>query len=190
MTPSPNAKQVFEELSRTWKSRPRVFQHWDPSEENSIHIASLDDPAGLFDVTGVGTVGLSDHDLGMGPLRVELIGAFPRSFKDAANVAATCAFNAFKDRMPTRPDTIHPRAVELYRSNTPLPHIMLGDPFLWEPDGPVTLQAAGFRIAWLMMVPIAESERLFALQNGPRALADRLEKANADVLDLTRPAVV
>jgi hypothetical protein len=189
MTPSANTKLAFNELARLWGERPRVFQHWDEGERNSIHVASLDDPSGFFDVTGVGTLGLSDHDLGMGPVRVELVGAFPRSFADAGNVAATCAFNAFKDRMPTRPDAVHPRVMELYRSDTPLPHVLLADPFLWDDEGPHTIRCDGFSIAWLMMVPIAESERLFALQHGPRALSYRLEIANADVLDLMRPAV-
>ena len=96
MTVTPNAKLAFNELTRVWGSRPKVFRHADESERSSINIASLNDNP-CEGVTAVGTVGLSDHDLGLGPVRVELIGAFPSSFNEGVNVAATCAFNAFKD---------------------------------------------------------------------------------------------
>lgn len=189
VTPSPTAKLVFSELVKTWRERPKVRRYWDEGERHDIHIASLDNPIGFPGATAVATVGLSDHDLGMGPVRVELIGAFPMTFAHAANVASTCAFNAFKDRLPTRPDAIHPRVIELYWGAAPLPHILMADPFLWEEDGPHTIEIEGFSIAWLMMVPIAESERLFALQHGVNALRYRLEEANADVLNMARPAV-
>lgn len=190
MDVSENARLAYDELARTWRCRPQVFRHFDPDEQYGIFIASLEEEPSLRDATAVGTVGLSDHDLGMGMVRVELIGAFPRAFKDGPNVAATCAFNAFKDRMPTRPGAIHPRVVELYRPATSVPHILLADPFLWGDDGPHTLQLGQLRIAWLMMVPITEPERVFALTNGPDALSDKLAMASADILDLARTSVV
>jgi hypothetical protein len=155
---------------------------------HSVDIASCNDS--LFDgCISVGTVNLSNHDLGLGRLRVELIGAFPDSFEDAANVAATCAFNAFKDGMPTRPDAIHENVVSLYVRSTALPHVLLADPFLWQ-DGPNTLQESDLTIAWLMIVPISDNERRFARANGSAALTSLLEHQRVDILDLNRKSAV
>lgn len=165
-----------------------MFRHLDADETNSIHIAVLEDEP-EFGGTAVGTLGLSDHDIGLGSVRVELIGAFPAEFAYAANIAATCAFNAFKDGMPAVPDAIHPRVMELYDSSTPLPHIMLVAPYLWA-DGPNTVECGELKVAFLMMVPISESERLFALKNGPDALTTLFEEKEIDVFDLRRPSVV
>jgi hypothetical protein len=188
MNPSENAKLAFNELVRVWGSRPKVFRHGDEVERNFINVAHLDNSP-VEGVTAVGTVGLSDHDLGFGQLRVELIGAFPSSFREGVNIAATCAFNAFKDGLPAVPEAIHPLVVSLYREATPVPHIMLVDPFLWD-KGPVSLDAEGFKIAWLMMVPISDSERSFALEKGGTALTSRFQQAQIDIFDLDRASVV
>lgn len=188
MTLTSNAKAAARELARTWSKTPTVHRHWDENEKHSVDIAScIDSP---FDGRiSVGTVTLSNHDLGLGSLRVELIGAFPSSFEDAANVAATCAFNAFKDGVPTRPDAIHENVLSLYTPSTALPHVLLADPFLW-PDGPETLQERDLTIAWLMIVPISDNERRFSSANGPAALTSLLEQQHVDILDLNRKSAV
>lgn len=188
MNPSENAKLAFNELARLWGSRPKVFRHGDDAESNFVNIAHLEN-APIEGVTAVATLGLSDHDLGLGQVRVELIGAFPSSFKEGVNVAATCAFNAFKDGVRTVPEAIHSSVLSLYRSKPALPHVMLVDPFLWS-DGPSTLEARGNKIAWLMMVPISDSERVFAIEYGGAALASRFEEAQIDIFDLDRVSVV
>jgi hypothetical protein len=187
MTPSANAKLAFDELVRVWGSRPKVYRHGDEAERNFVNIAHLQGSP-VSGVTAVATLGLSDHDLGMGPVRVELIGAFPSSFEQGVNIAATCAFNAIKDGTLTVPDAIHASVFTLYRSNPALPHIMLVDPFLWD-DGPATIDAGGFEVAWLMMVPISESERVFAIENGGAALTSRFEHAQIDIFNLDRQFV-
>ena len=152
MDPSSNAKAAARELARTWGAKPKVFRHWDKPELHHIDVASCNDTP-VEGCVGVGTVGLSDHDLGLGQVRIELVGAFPRSFIAAPNIAATCAFNAFKDGVQTRPDSIHVNVISLYRS-TGVPHVLLTDPFLWA-DGPQTLDDSALKIAWLMMVPVS-----------------------------------
>jgi hypothetical protein len=187
MIPTANAKQAFNELTRVWGARPKVFRHADDEERNFINIASLEGSP-VAGVTAVGTVGLSDHDLGLGDVRVELVGAFPSTFAEGVNVAATCAFNAFKDGLTTRPDAIHPNVLNLYRDEAKLPHVLLVDPFLWQ-DGPSTFAADGANVAWLMMVPISEGERRFASEAGVGALTARFEEAQIDIFDLDRQEV-
>jgi hypothetical protein len=187
MEVTPTAKLAAKELFRTWGRRPRIVRHWDERENYSIAVAECENSP-IDGVTAVGTVGLSDRDLGMGPVRVELIGAFPAVFEHGPNVAATCAFNAFKDGVPTRPDAIHPHVLSLYLPEPTLPHIMMVDPFLWH-EGPETLVCDDFQIAWLMMVPISEKERLFAEQKGPDVLTSLFERHQIDIYDLYRASV-
>jgi hypothetical protein len=188
MSPSETAKLAFNELVRVWGARPKVFRHGDEAERHFVNVAHLQD-CPVAGVTAVATVGLSDHDLGLGSVRTELIGAFPSSFEQGVNIAATCAFNAFKDGVRTMPDAIHPNVVSVYRTNSALPHIVLVDPFLWD-NGPATLDAGGFKIAWLMMVPISETERAFAIDKGAAALTARFEQEQIDIFDLDRSPVV
>jgi antitoxin YqcF len=188
MPPTSNAKAAAKELARTWAARPTVYRHYDENEQNHIDIAScLDTPT--QGCVGVGTVGLSNHDLGMRELRVELVGSFAMSFVDAANVAATCAFNGFKDGMPIKPDTVHPDVVKLYDQSTTVPHILLTDPFLWQ-EGPLTLTDGELKIAWLMMIPISDSELAFANGHGFAKLTDLFEQHQIDIFDLKRLSVV
>ena len=188
MEVSATAKLAAKELLRTWGRKPRVIRHWDERENYSIHVAQCENSP-IEGITAVGTAGLSDHDLGMGPVRVELIGAFPAAFEDGPNVAATCAFNAFKDGAPTRPDAIHPHVLSLYLREPTLPHIMMVDPFLWH-NGPATLTCDDFQIAWIMMIPISETERLFAERCGPDPLTALFEKHQIDIYNLSRASVV
>lgn len=188
MDVSSNARAVARELTRIWGAKPKVFRHGDETESHYIPVAHcLNTP--VDGVASVGTIGLSDHDLGLGSVRVELVGAFPASFEQAPNVVATCAFNAFKSGWPTRPDAIHADVVRMYRPGATVPHVLLTDPFLWD-DGPVILDLDDFKVAWLMMVPISESERRFAETNGASALTEMFEQSNIDIFDLERDSVV
>lgn len=182
------AKAAHRELTRIWGERPTVFRHWDEGAQHHIDVAStINQPVG--GCTSVATVGLADYDIGLGFVRVELIGAFPTNFDAAPNIAATCAFNAFKDGIATRPDAIHPNVIRLYCPSTTLPHILLTDPFIWE-DGPRTIAASPIDVAWLMMVPISESERQFAQSEGVEALTTLFEQQQIDVFDMNRSSVV
>jgi hypothetical protein len=187
MTPSASAKSAARELMRTWGEKPKVFRHWDEAEQHFIDVAScVNSP--VDGVTAVGTVGLSDHNLGLGSPRVELIGAFPSTFADGPNVVATCAFNAFKDGVPTQPDAIHANVVRLYAPATSVPHVLLTDPFLWS-DGPRTIDEGDHKTAWLMIVPISEDEVAYSANHGVSALTDRFEEQQIDIFNLHRSSV-
>jgi hypothetical protein len=181
------ARSAARELTRVWTRKPRVHRHWDEAKRYSIDVATCEDTP-VNGVTGVGTVGLSAHDFGPGRPRVEIIGAFVTTFSEGANMAATCAFNAIKDGYVVAPDVIHQGVLCHYLASPALPHILFVDPFLWD-DGPNTLHVGGVAIAWVMMVPISESERLFAAENGPNALTVRFEQAQIDIFDLSRASV-
>jgi hypothetical protein len=186
---SAHTKYAARELARTWGGgQPKVYRHWDEPEENWIGITTRPD-CPWDGVTAFGTLGLSEHSLGFGnDLRVEIIGACATT-TDLSNVLATCAFNVIKDSWPMRPGAIHNGALSMYDLSKTLSHMMFVDPFLWN-DGPETLHLEGRTIAWLMAVPVSESELVYAELHGPDALTSLFEKRQIDIFNINRPPVI
>ncbi len=188
MEVSKNAKAAFSELARISGQRPKVSKFYDEAEGHSVMVAECENTP-VEGMIGVSSLGLSDHEIGLADLRVELIGAFALQFEEAANVVATCAFNAIKDGWAVTPDSVHPNVIRMYHPSTTVPHALLTDPFLWE-NGPQTLDCDELKIAWLMMVPIAEAELAFAEIHGMLALTNRLAEEQVDIADLDRKSVI
>ncbi len=68
-------------------------------------------------------------------------------------------------------------------------HIMFVPPYIWED----ALKVRSFKtkkVAWLMALPISETEFKFAEANGSEALDDLLVENRIDIYDLERPAVI
>lgn len=186
---SAHTKSATRELARTWGGgRPTVHRHWDEPEENWVGIASRAD-CPWDGVTAYGTLGLSDHSQGFdNDLRVEIIGACATS-TDLSSVLATCAFNVIKNAWPMRPGAIHNDVLRMYGLSRTLAHVMFVPPFLWN-DGPETLHLEGRTIAWLMAVPISESELLYAERSSSDALSTLFEDRRIDICDINRlPAI-
>lgn len=190
MSVSEECRLAARELMRTWRAQPQVSRYWDEPERTSVDIAVCENSP-WEGITGVGTLGLSEHSLGFAPLdlRVELVGAFPASAIEFPNLVSTCAFNIIKEGWPARPGGLHPNVMAMYDLSSTLHHVMLVDPFLWE-DGPATLELPQRTIAWLMIVPISESELRFAETAGPDALSGLFEQHSIDIVDLNRVPVV
>ena len=165
-----------------------MHRHWDEPEENWISIATRAE-CPWDGVTAVGTLGLSEHSLGLSnDLQVEIIGACAKT-ADLSDVLATCAFNVIKDAWPMRPGAIHNDVLQMYDLSKTLAHIMFVAPFLWN-DGPKTLHLDGRTITWLMAVPISESELAYAEQNGADALNTLFEERQVDIFDINRLSVI
>ena len=67
-------------------------------------------------------------------------------------------------------------------------HILLTDPFLW--DDAKSFQHDNILIAWLMAVPISETELLYANNYGVGALEELFDEKDIDIFDLYREPVV
>ena len=53
-----------------------------------------------------------------------------------------------------------------------------------------TLEFENREIAWLLIVPISEQEKNYAIANGWEALEDIFEKADIDIFNLNRKSII
>jgi hypothetical protein len=65
---------------------------------------------------------------------------------------------------------------------------MFFPPFLWEDLK--TMEFDGVKVAWLMAIPISESEYQFAIENTTDKLGELFEENDIDYFDLNRKPVV
>lgn len=78
--------------------------------------------------------------------------------------------------------------IEQYVEETEMKHILLTDPFLW--DEANRFQYEDISIAWLMAVPISESELSYATKHGGKALEELFEEKDIDIFNLYREPVI
>ena len=81
-----------------------------------------------------------------------------------------------------------PNAIRSYVKGTELKHAVLMSPVFW-PDYQV-LEDDDCMVAWLMVVPITDSEKKYIEQNGVAAFDSLLERKDADVTNMQRKPVV
>lgn len=186
MAISDSRKAIGRYLRDAIGGSPRVSKYHDAAEAKEIDILAI---AGEPDAgsTAIATIGLSDHDLGLTaggkPLRIELVMVHRTGQDRAANVLATSAFDIIDRAVAVRPDDVLEDEIAEYFPDSPLRHLLLADPFIW--DLP-TLDLPDRRVAFLHAVPIAPGELAVAERQGTPALLDLLEQGGADVADLER----
>ncbi|WP_197519737.1 suppressor of fused domain protein [Pseudonocardia sp. HH130630-07] len=81
-----------------------------------------------------------------------------------------------------------PDVVPEHFESVTTPHVLLVPPYLW--TGLDTLELSGKTAAFVMAVPITEPERRYVDEHGADALADRLEDADPDIVDLWRASII
>lgn len=190
MSVTPNMKLAANYMRGILGGSPKVIQYCDDARENSVHILSADGTPDTNSTTYV-TLGLAEQDVATlsdgDRLGVEIILLAHGILRDfAANVLATCAFNALKDGFLIAPEAVHRNVITMYH-NGQMKHVMFVDPFLWNLE---TLKAPGRAIAWLFAVPISDGELALVESGGATALQDLLEKHDVDVGDILRASVV
>jgi hypothetical protein len=182
------AKAVIDAFGGT----PKVFKYWDDRNEASIDILSCADKP--YDgITSFSTLGLAEHSIGYTvedvPLRIEIVGACDHAQDCFSNIIASCAFYIINDKYTCYPGAMFRNIVELYKSDSPLKHILFAAPFLWD-DKLKTLQLPNMKVTWLLAVPISDAEFEFAKKNGSDALESLFEEKQIDMFDLMRKSVV
>lgn len=168
---------------------PKVFRYWDDSESSHIDVlSSADRPC--RGAVSYATIGLSEYDVGLiadgKRLGIELLGVCGAGEKSFANMLASAAFAVIKSGKCSYGDII-PDVIAGYRNDTDMKHFFLTNPFLW--DGFGTLESEDRLTAWLLAVPISNSEKDYADENGWEALEDRFEECGIDILDLERKPI-
>jgi hypothetical protein len=171
---------------------PVVRRYWDEGESHHVDIAHVDDSP-WTGVTSLGTLGLSDHPLmdngSEYPARCELVGASNANYRFFPNIVATCAFNILKNKRFACPGRIFGNVVAMYYPDYQVRHVMFWDPFPWE-NHLMTVEFPRKTVAWLLVVPISESEMEYARSSPPGALEDLFRRYQVDMFDLERTSVI
>ena len=175
------AKKELEVIGGT----PQVFRYWDDNERNYIDVlSSVDSPC--RGVISYATIGLSEYEIGLfsndKSIRVELLGACDAKEKNFANIIATIAFDVMQNKKCSYGDIIQ-NVISEYNTDSEMKHVYLMNPFLWE--GFETLEFRDRFVAWLLIVPISDGEKDYAIENGWEALEEKLAERNIDIFDLT-----
>lgn len=87
------------------------------------------------------------------------------------------------------PGVVHPNVLNHYCPDIVLKHLLLVPPFVWE-SLPTSRDVDGLTVAWLMAVPIADSEVEFARLNGTQRLQEIFEQEQIDVFDIDQAPVL
>ena len=104
------------------------------------------------------------------------------------NMVSSCAFHIIEDHFACKPGIIYPNMISMYNDNLTMKHIMFETPFMW--DELKSLDDGENTVAWLMPIPISDSELQYAQEYGVEALETLLEEKEADICDVNRKPVV
>jgi hypothetical protein len=190
--PSPDNRTVAQTVGNVFGGDWKVHDYYDDARRSHVDLLSAKDRPERG-VSSFATIGLSDHPIYKDgkPLkkpRVELVGACASTFSKFPNVLATAAFEVINDRQFIAPGIVFPGAVSRYLRNTPMRNILFVPPFLWE--GLDTLELPTKTVAWLLAVPISDSELKFAIKEGPAKLEDIFAEKQIDIFDIRRSPVI
>jgi hypothetical protein len=183
-------RQIARTVAGVFGGAPAVHTWWDAEKENSVDILSVDgSPAP--GVTAYATVNLSNTAMAdaANDLRVELLGACKTNVESFPGVLSTCAFNVIENGVLIAPGVIFPDVLTTYDLSTTLKHILFVPPFFWG-EAPATLRLPKRTVAWLLALPISDTELEHLTLNGVSSLMDVMEAKRPDVFDLNRPSVV
>lgn len=111
-----------------------------------------------------------------------------------ADVLDACALAVATGSIHVAPGAVIPNAVGLVDSGRTCEHLVLCPPFLW-PELEVVDESGGEDgtgplLTRLQAVPITTAEMSFLVKEGPDALFEKLDTADADVTNPDRPSVV
>ncbi|NFN93489.1 suppressor of fused domain protein [Clostridium botulinum] len=170
--------------------KPKVFRYWDEKEKKSIDIMScIDRP--YTGVMSCATIGLSEYDIGMlsdnKKLRLELLGACDVTEELFPNIVSTTAFE-ITERDNCGYGHIIPNVIQQYIYDCEMKHVYLVNPFLW--NGFKSIEFEDRKVAWLLIIPISNEEKDYALVNGWNALETKFEEADIDIFNLRRKSIV
>lgn len=183
-------KQIAQIEKKVIGGEPSVYRYWDSNNIKSIAIFESDNRPDNR-IKTCATIGLSEYDIQLESdgkdLRIELIGACDNSEEDFPNIIATTAFEIMDKRESCYGDIID-NVVSEYVDDSEMTHVYLMNPFLWEDLETIDLPDKW--VTWLMVVPVSDKEKAYALKNGYDALEALFEEKQIDIYDLHRKSVV
>lgn len=170
--------------------KPNVSRYYNDDESKKIDIMTSDSGV-IKGIPTCATIGLCQTDIGLSingkKLRVELVAACDLNSEILGNILATISFEAMELKS-CEYGMLIPNVVRSYVKGTELKHVALMSPVFW-PNYQV-LEDDDCIVAWLMVVPITDSEKNYIEQNGIAAFDSLLERKDADVINMQRRPVV
>ena len=153
-------KVIAQKELKIFGGQPNVNRFWNDSESISIDILKCDNTP-QQGIQSCATIGLNAIDIGIvnggHKIRIEVLGAIATTVEQYSNIIASVAFEIMNTEK-CYPGYIARNIIEQYVEETEMKHILLTDPFLW--DDAKSFQHDNILIAWLMAVPISETELL------------------------------
>lgn len=170
--------------------KPNVSRYYNDDESKKIDIITSNSGV-IKGIPTCATIGLNQTDIGLSAkgkeLRVELVAACDLSSEILGNILATISFETM-DEKSCAYGMLIPDVVGSYDQGTELKHAVLMSPVFW-PKYQV-LEDEECKVAWLMVVPVTDSEKKYIEQNGVAAFDILLERKNVDVINMRRKPVV
>jgi len=168
-------REIARVVAETFGGQPEVFTWWDDGRTTSVDILSCVDSPGEG-LTAYATLNLSNHPLREveNDLRVELLGACRSATALFPSLLSTCTFNVIEHGAVIGPGVVFPEVTALYDPALAMRHILFTPPFYWN-DRPQTLTMPGRTVAWLLALPISDTEFEHVKTKGFRSLLDVME---------------
>lgn len=185
------ARAIAKKATAAIGGTPSVHVYWDDDHASHVGLlSSAERPeAGI---KAYSTIGLAEHTVFKGgeemPFRLEFCGACQSRFDEFDRVLATAAFFVINSRWFCEPGMIFPDLVSMYHPGATMEHLLFLPPFLWDELGEFHVDS--LTVAWLLAVPISESEREYAVQNGWDKLEELFVERQIDIFDLDRSSEV
>lgn len=184
-------KMIYLYLEKIIGGKMEIVRYADENHSTIDIVSAKNRP--FEGVTTYATIGLSNYSIGLKlddkkALRVEFIGACDTKYDWFGNLISSCSFRIMNDHFACKPGIIYPNMISIYNDNVTMKHIMFETPFMW--DGLESINSESNTVAWLMPIPISDSEMQYAQKYGAEALENLLEEKEADVCDINRKPVV
>mgnify|MGYP005762136463 CR=1 FL=1 len=170
--------------------KPNVVRYYNDDKSKNIDIM-ISNSGVIKGIPTCATIGLNQIDIGFSTkgkkLRVELVAACNLTPETLGNILATISFEIM-DAKSCAYGLLISNVISSYVKETELKHVILMSPVFWPKYK--ALADEDCTIAWLMAVPITDSEKKYIEQNGVSAFDCLLERKEANVINIRRGSVV
>ena len=192
MTNNPDPSAVGKHVRGVIGGTPRALHFKEPTKGTTLRVDVFEQRP-WEGVTTYATVGLSSFPMYQDgkefPVRPELIATTYGTNDEVSFLLSETAFHVMKAGWMCSPGSVLRDVVKKVGISSTLEHVYFNSPFLWD-GGLGSTQISGTTVAWLMLIPISNSEYLFYKQNGPDSLEKRFGAAEIDVFNLSRKSVI
>lgn len=190
--PNEGHKLIAKSASAAFGGKPKVRRYYDEDEKSWVDILEcVDSP--VKGVTSYSTIGLFEYPIHVDgkrlEVRTEFVGACDSRVSEFSNCLSTAAFCVINSDWGVAPGKIFNDVISMYKLSATMNHILFIPPFLWD-DRLQTTEVGGRKVAWLLAVPIAESEMCFAEREGVVKLEEIFEEKQIDIFNLDRKPVI